>query len=408
MDLPRAIMPELAPGFPPVTILEGPRTCGKTHIARKLAAQGLWERYESLADAATYGLARHDLSGWLESLPATTIIDEAQLIEELPLNVKWLVDTRADRRFLLTGSARLGRASLGGSDPLTGRVRRWGLSPLTLAELRGHPGPMRQLVDRLWSGDILQQVPQASFEVATCLNQGGFPLIALSPRTTKVADQWVRDTTLGLLTDQVLPDDRFDTGTALRVLDGCLRNPSGILNVTSLGQRLALNPRTVERYIDILERRFLLRFLPNLATNPTRQIRARSKTHPVDTAFAVESLRRSDPAVGMSPTISGAVFETWVVNQVVPSLQFAATEVHAFYWRDAKTGREVDLVLADTEGRLVGIEAKSSTQVSLNDTLGLRSLDESADLTRGYVVYPGTKVIRLVENCWALPATALG
>jgi len=409
MDIARAVTPELTPDFPPVTILEGPRTCGKTHVARSLVAAGMWQGYENLADPMTADLAHCDLPGWLGSLPDTVILDEAQLIEDLPLVVKNLVDEPGTRRrYLLTGSARLGRTTLGGSDPLTGRVSRWTLAPLTLAETNGRADTMRHLVADLFSGAITGTGTTAPLDVAPLIDRGGFPLIALSPLPARARDRWVRDTTLGLLTDQILPDDRFDTGLALRVLDGVLRDPAGILNSVAMGQRLGLNPRTIERYLDVLQRRFLVHFLPNLATNPTRQTRARSKMHAVDTAFAAESLRRADPSAVSSPGTRGHLFETWVVNQIVPATQFAPAPVHAFYWRAAKTNREVDLVLADTENRVVGIEIKSSTQVGPDDLRGLAALDSAIGLVRGYVVYGGTKTVRLGADIWALPAAALG
>jgi predicted AAA+ superfamily ATPase len=409
MDVPRTISAHLAPSFPPVTILEGPRTCGKTHVARRLSETGVWQGFESLADPATVEIARHDLDGWLRSLPATTIIDEAQLIAQLPLIIKQIVDEPGStRRFLLTGSARLGRTSLGGSDPLTGRARRWTLNPLTFAEMNGHGSRLNTLIAELFSGEIMQVDRQTSVEMDMQVNVGGFPLIALAPVTVRERDQWVRDTTLGLLTDQVLPDDRFDTGMALRVLDGVLRDPAGVLNIDALGRRLDLNPRTIDRYLDVLERRFMVRFLPNFATNPTRQTRARSKVHAIDTAFAAESLRRANPSATTSPDMKGHLFETWVVSQIVPALQYADTPIHAYYWRDAKTQHEVDLVLADTENRLVGIEVKSSTRVSLDDARGLVGLRAAKGLTKGYVVYGGTAIVRLTEDCWAIPRAALG
>jgi len=295
-----------------------------------------------------------------------------------------------------------------GSDPLTGRVRRWTLAPLTMAEMNGHADHLHHLVEDLFSGSIAGRAAPGPFDIGAHVDQGGFPLIALSPMPARDRDWWVRDTTLGLLTDQVLPDERFDTGMALRVLDGILRDPAGILNVNSLGQRLGLDPRTVDRYLDIFERRLLVRFLPNLATNPTRQTRARSKTHAIDTAFAAESLRRANPSALSAPVTLGHVFETWVANQIIPALQFAPIPVHAYYWRDTKTNKEVDLVLADTENRLVGIEVKSSTQASLDDARGLAALHASIGLTKGYVIYSGTKTVRLAEDCWAIPATTLG
>ncbi len=172
MNVVRAITTHLAPGFPPVSILEGPRTCGKTYVAHALVAAGAWQGYESLADPMTFELARHDLPGWLASLPPTVVIDEAQLIDELPLLVKGLVDEPGTaRRFLLTGSARLGRSALGGSDPLTGRVRRWTLAPLTAAEINGHADWMNRVVDGLFSGEIASVTPTASLDISERIEQ---------------------------------------------------------------------------------------------------------------------------------------------------------------------------------------------------------------------------------------------
>jgi predicted AAA+ superfamily ATPase len=379
---------------------------GKTFIARKLVELGEWERYETLANSLTLELAKNDLANWLDSLPQTAIIDEAQLLADLPLAVKDLVDRPSSpRRFLLTGSARLGRDSLGGSDPLTGRVRRWRLAPLTLAEICGNAAAMSHLVARLFDGSVAGDGEPT--EVSAVVNRGGFPILALNPLSQAEADAWVRDTTLGLLTDSVLPNDSFDAGTALRVLDAALRDTAGILNVTSIGQRIGVDPRTVDRYLDVCERRFLLYFLPNYATSPTRQTRARSKVHPVDTAFATASLRRANPDLAATSTTLGHLFESWVVNQIVPCLQFADTGVHAYYWRRAKDDAEVDLLLVDDAGRRVGIEVKASSQVSLKDAKGLRALDAAHPLAASYLVYSGAKSIRLADRCWAIPASTL-
>lgn len=408
MDVIRAAQTELAPGFPPVLVLEGARTCGKTYLARKLVENGVWSDLQSLADPATLELARHDSYGWLASLPAATVIDEAQLLDDLPLHVKRLVDEDQSRRFLLTGSARIGRTGLGGSDPLVGRVRRWRLWPLTNAELTGQPQSMASLVDRLFDRSIINGGPYPPFDLPGRVNKGGFPLLALVEQSTAACDQWVRDTILGLLTDSVLPDERFDAGIALRLLAACLRGPGAILNLASLGDRLGIDPRTVDRYLDVLERRFLLHFLPNLATNPMRQTRARSKIHPVDTAFTANALRDADPATMNSPTTLGGLFESYVVNQIVPCLQFAQRRVAAFFWRDAKTSAEVDCVLVDGAGNRVGVEVKSSTSVRLSDASGLQALAADGPMAAGYVIYPGTKVVRLTEGIHALPVAALG
>jgi len=64
-------------------------------------------------------------------------------------------------------------------------------------------------------------------------------------------------------------------------------------------------------------------------------------------------------------------------------------------------------VLADTGGRVVGIEVKSSSVVTTREAKGLRAMAEIHDMVAGYVIYLGNKVVRLAERCWALPAAAL-
>ena len=71
---------------------------------------------------------------------------------------------------------------------------------------------------------------------------------------------------LALLGDQVLPDEKLDVGIAVTVLDSILRLPGGQLNKTRLAAELGIDQRTVSRYLGILDRRFLLTFLPNLRT----------------------------------------------------------------------------------------------------------------------------------------------
>ncbi|MDR2896137.1 MAG: AAA family ATPase, partial [Propionibacteriaceae bacterium] len=214
MYVTRAIESVLSPSHRPVLVLEGPRTSGKTAVARYLVETGVWDRLESLARPSTLQLARQDPVGWLESMPDHVIIDEAQLLPDLSLLVKELVDRQTNRRLLLTGSAHLARTGLGGTDPLAGRVRRWRLSPMTGAELSGRALSMTTLVERLLNGAVLEgglasgdgpgvlgcKQPGLGGGVAwrAMVARGGFPLLALGVVPPGESDQWARDTVISL------------------------------------------------------------------------------------------------------------------------------------------------------------------------------------------------------------------
>lgn len=392
-----------------VIILEGARAVGKTMMAKTELSEF---HYESLADSSTYHYAKYDLSGWLQTLPIPTIIDEAQLIPELPLAVKEIVDRIPQNSicFILTGSASITRNGLNGQDPLTRRSRRFSLNPLTRREINMNTS--QNVVDMLWS-----KRPNARYE--SSLNQadilrymsiGGFPAYVNSAATMskEVRRRNIKDDIDNVLGDTILPDEKLDSSIARVVLKELLATPGGIINLKRTGDLAHIDPRTVERYISIFERRFLVRILPNLKTAANRQTIARSKIHPADSAFAIEILLQSGKDISENRVLYGQVFESFVVNQIISEIDWSKRATDVFYWREAgNQPREVDLVLVQ-DNELIGVEVKSNIHVDRTDFAGLAKLKNSdSRFVRGYVVYQGTKPIDFGGGMWAIPLSAL-
>lgn len=136
--LPRGLRPtsERAWASRPVVVLEGLRATGKSTIARSLVPP---QHFRTVADEPDRQRGADDLKGWLESLPSGAVVDEAQLVPNLQLGIKQIIDESgaSPSQFLLTGSARLNTRELGGSDPLTGRVRRLRLHPSASPRSKG-------------------------------------------------------------------------------------------------------------------------------------------------------------------------------------------------------------------------------------------------------------------------------
>ncbi|MDR0945549.1 MAG: DUF4143 domain-containing protein [Bifidobacteriaceae bacterium] len=408
----RAVAPRLKPEDGPnataVKILEGARAVGKTTLVKHLRSRGWYTEYIDFGDPGVLATFEADPNGFLDQLAPRVIIDEAQLAPDLPLYVKSRVDTVGNqRRYLLTGSASIGRHGLGGSDPLTGRVERHRLDPLTLPELGFHPEDAGRMVDRLFGPAPAErrQLDTPGSSVRELVAQGGLPRVAamlnelpLEARLHRVND-WVS----GVLTDQIAPGEGMDAVRGRRVLDAVLRECANPLNTAGIGRLVDLDPRTVGRYLDIFEHRFLLRFLPNLATNSSRQGRNRSKIHPLDSVLAVESLLRANGGVLEDPQALGRLFECFVVEQLLAAVPLAKTGTEPYFWRARRGEAEVDLVLVAHDGRRVGIEVKSGGSVHPKDADGLRRLAASPNFHAGYVVYNGGTLTRLGDRIWALP-----
>ena len=391
-----------------VIVLEGARAVGKTMMMnREFASLGY--QYFTLADGNTFRLASKDLESWVSDLPVPAIIDEAQRIPELPLAIKERVDvmTSDSPLFILTGSASINKYGLGGQNPLTRRSRQLTLHPFTQRELAGIN---RSLVDELWKG-----VPNEAFrgpvskdELRRRIAIGGFPGYAATilRMTENERNMQIASDIDNVLGESILPDEYLDKTIAQTILQELLALPGGILNVSRLAAELHYDNRTIERYISIFTRRFLVTALPNLRLAAHRQTVARAKIHPCDSSFTTNALRRAGQDLAANPSLFGGVLESFVVNQILPETQWSDKQADCFYWREpGKNPKEVDLVLL-CDRELIGIEVKSASAIRSEDFNGLRKLSEDDRFVRGFVVYTGDRFIKESDSLWAVPITA--
>lgn len=398
-----------------VVVLEGARAVGKTMLAKKEIVPYGYE-YVTLADDATYQLAKTDISSWVRNLPKPVIIDEAQRIEALPLAVKEVVDelgaapsSHGIPQFILTGSASLNRKGLDGQNPLTRRARNFELHPLTQREIHLTSG--KSIVDLLWDAqpNLKYQSSMEAKEISVLLTKGGFPRYALNSTVSSgELSHLVKSDIDNTLGDSLLPGEKIDIAIANAILKSLLALPGNILNVSRMASELGRDGRTIERYIDIFERRFLIRKLPNLALQVHKQTQSRPKVHPIDSSFSIEEFKQAGKDIfGDNRTLLGSVLESYVVSQIVPEAQWSSRFPDAFYWRQAgKHPKEVDLVLLNNN-ELIGIEVKAASNVRPADFDGLNALSEDPRFIRGFLVYTGKKIIRHRDNIWAIPLEAL-
>lgn len=326
------------------------------------------------------------------------------------------MDERADDvHIVLTGSAAISRTGLGGTDPLARRVARFTLEPLTEAELHAaQDASAWSVVDQFFDGHPdVGATGTTDHDWQTAAQRGGLPRyrINLQDRSTLVVHQRVRQDIESLLTDHVLPGERWNFRTAHDVLTHLLRNPCGELNVSAISQSLQIHRQTVDRYVDILERRFLARELPNFHQSKKRSSRAGAKSCPTDVALSSAVLMKSDQTLA-DPATRGGLFEAHVVQQIPAHIAWSDVEANLFHWREHRNGRtdEVDLVLRDHRGRLVAVEIKASGNVTSGHFKGIRSFRRAYSKTfhRGFVIYTGTTAIAFDDDLWALPVDALG
>ena len=349
----------------------GARQVGKTTLVRDIYRNG---RFITLDDPTTLQALEEDAWGQLQQLlrepvKGPLIIDEAQRSNELPLAIKRIVDLDPRKgQFILTGSSNVFR-STHVADSLAGRMATLTLAPLTVAETKRQP-PSRLLdwavADSPSLGDIPPPEKLLRSDYIDIILEGGFPDI----RTAELA---MRQKLYTDYVDSVVDRDvasilRVRKTDALRRLIAQLATRTGTeLNIQSLCRVVGVQRGTLEQYMDVLTRLFLIERLGAWTSIESRREIRNAKHHFLDTgvASAIRGLGPRSFNLDADAKALGGLMESFVYSELTRSAPYQDENFRLHHWRNQQ-GREVDL-LAQAVNRLVAIEVKASTSVGAQD-----------------------------------------
>jgi predicted AAA+ superfamily ATPase len=127
-----------------------------------------------------------------------------------------------------------------------------------------------------------------------------------------------------------------------------------------------------------------------------------------DTGLACHLLGLSPARLAREPQHLGPLLESFVTTELLKQIPWSRAHPSLFHFR-THTGQEVDLVLEDAAGRVVGIEVKAAASVRAEDFRGLRVLEEATGqrFVRGVVLYGGTEPVGFGRRLVALPLETL-
>lgn len=387
----------------PVVLLAGPRQAGKTTLVRQISGNGL--RYLTLDDELTLMSARENPVGMIRSLDRA-VIDEIQRVPSLLLAIKKSVDEdRRPGRFLLTGSANL-MALPTVADSLAGRMETLLLLPLSQSEIEGQS---TNWLDSVFAGQIPQPGAKAlGVDLVDRVLSGGYPeAISRSTATRRIA--WARQYIDALIQRDVRDVSGLEKLDQLpRFLRALAQTAGQMCNYTQLGGQVGLDSKTAAKYIGVLEQMYLLRRVDVWARNRLNRAVKTPKLQFIDSGLLATLIELTSEEVQRSRTRLGSVLESFVYGELMKSTTTAEGEYTLMYYRDADKV-EVDLVIENTAGQLVGVEVKSSATVKEVDLKGLRKLASLAghQFKIGILLYDGDETMPLGDNIWAAPLATL-
>jgi len=352
----------------PVVALLGPRQCGKTTLARGLAASVATSYFDLENPADLARLAEPMLA--LERVKGLAVIDEVQRRPDLFPVLRVLADRRpAPARFLVLGSAspELLRQT---SETLAGRVRFVEMGGFSLDEAGA------QHWRRLWA-------------------RGGFPRSYLA-RSEEESMRWREDFIRAFL-ERDLPQlgMRVPAATMRRFWTMLAHYAGAIWNASEIGRSLGDAHTTVRRHLDLLSSALVVRTLQPWHENlGKRQVKA-PKVYVRDTGLLHALLGVPDIDALESHPKLGASWESFAIEQVL--LRAGARE--AYYWR-TQAGSELDLLLF-LGGKRIGVEVKYGDAPAMTKSMASALAD--LRLHRLFVVHAGNARFPLGRKVEALP-----
>lgn len=334
------------------------------------------------------------------------VIDEIQRAPQLLLAIKKSVDeNRQPGRFLLTGSANL-MALPTVADSLAGRMETLSLFPLSQSEIHGNSA---NWLDSAFSGKILTANPAiVADQLIETVLRGGYPE-AISRTSARRRKAWARQYIDAIIQRDVRDLAEIDKLDLLPRFLRSLAQVSGqMCNYTQLGGQVGLDSKTAARYLSIFEHMYLLKRVEVWANNRLNRVVKTPKLQFIDAGLLATLIELDAAEIQRDRSRFGNLLETFVYGELRKHATTAEGEYRLLYYRDMDKF-EVDIVIENAAGQLVGVEVKASATIKETDLRGLKKLASLApnQFKLGVLLYDGHETLPLGNGLWAAPVSSL-
>ena len=181
-----------------------------------------------------------------------------------------------------------------------------------------------------------------------------------------------------------------------------------LANYSRLGSMLGMNQVTTQKYVGILENLFLLHALKPWHANTLKRLVKTPKLHFLDSGL-LASLKRIFPEhLRRDKSPLGPVLETFVLGELLKLASWDADRYEFSHFRD-KDKNEVDIVMENSRGQVVGIEVKAAASASGKDFAGLRRLAAGCGdrFVMGLVLYDHEYTLSFGDRMYVAPISTL-
>ena len=331
-----------------VLVLYGPRRVGKTFLLEKLIKdKSLKKEKIVLLKGDRHEVENHfskqNTNTMINFIGADTtllIIDEAQKINRIGLNLKLLIDEYPNLKIIASGSASFELANQLG-EPLTGRKKTLKLYPVWSKEII-------TTQDRLYFDESFEQ--QLIF--------GGYPEV-FNKTSFNSKREYLEDLVSGFLYRDILEMENIKNSKKIQDLLSLIAFQIGKeVSITELGNKLDLHKTTVARYLDLLEKSFVIINIRGFSRNLRKEVYKTSRWYFYDNGVR-NAIVNNYNNLGKRNDI-GQLWENYLVMERLKKQSYKPIYSNNYFWRTYDQ-KEIDWV-EERDGKLFGYEFKWSQQ----------------------------------------------
>ena len=383
----------------PVVLITGPRQVGKTTVLENIKEEN--RSYVTLDDPTIRLLAKTDPALFIERYSPPVIIDEIQYAPELLPFIKMEVDkNKRTGDYWITGS-QMFHLMKSASESLAGRVGIINLLGFSNSEISSYESKPFTTGKQALLEKIKIRKLQNLNEVYNNIYKGGMP--AIYDKNPSL------DTFFGSYIDSYLKRDIKDLTqvademTFMKFLTAVAARTGQMLNYTDLAKDVGISSPTAKQWISLLVSSGMVYLLEPYYNNILKRSVKTPKMYFLDTGLCAYILKWTNAEILESGAMSGAFFETYVINEIVKSYYNAGKKPPIYYYRD-KDQKEIDLIL-EIDGTLYPIEMKKSATPNKDAIKHFSVLEKTKmPIGTGGVVCMYKDLVPIDKNNWYIPA----
>jgi len=379
-----------------VLLLTGMRQVGKTTVLKNIS--GAERTYITLDDVLSLNMAKEDAYLFFQANKLPVLIDEIQYAPELFTHIKMLVD--ASSRFgqvWLTGSQQF-LLMKGVSESLAGRLAVLELMGFSIYEQEGKGNLQKAFLPSVTPVSLLSRKSLA--ETYQIIWKGSFPEITLKDNemwmlfySSFVKTYIERDVRQLLNVGNELAFFNFLKVVAART--------GQELNLTDIANSLDISLNTVKSWLSVLQTSGVIYLLQPFYENITKRIVKRPKLYFTDTGLCSYLTEWNTPETLSSGAMNGAIFETFVITEILKSYKHNCLSPSLYYYRD-NNKVEIDLLIVEN-GVFYPVEIKRTASPN-KDMIKNFAVLEALGKKTGYgsLICMTDKVLPLTHNANAI------